>query len=54
MIFVSGFAITKILFTKKNKKSRLPCDNLAHDLRTYEPFYVFEGAYDGLIQVFQA
>ena len=60
MIVVSGFPITKILFTKIKTKTRLPCDNLAHaynvqhtrpaiNLRTYEPFYLFEGAYDGLI-----
>ena len=65
MIFASGFPITKILFTKIKTKTRLPCDILAHaynmhdiNLRTYEPFYLFEGAfevaYDGLIQVFQA
>ena len=58
MIFVSCFPITKILFTKIKTKTRLPCDNLAHaynihdqqkNLRTYEPFYLFESAYDGLI-----
>ena len=59
MIFVSGFPITKILFTKIKTKTRLPCDNLvqhtrlAINLRIYEPFYLFEGAYDGLIQVFK-
>ena len=68
MIFVSGFPITKILFTKIKIKSRLPCDNnysecVQHTrpaiyLQTYEPFYLFEGAfegaYNGLIQGFQA
>ena len=44
MIFVSGFPITKILFTKKKKKkkSRLPCDNLAHAYNMYDRQYTFE------------
>ena len=41
MIFVSGFPITKILFTKK-KKSRLPCDNLAHAYNKHDRQYTFE------------
>ena len=47
MIFVSGFPITKILFTKilftkKKKKSRLPCDNLAHEYNIHDRQYTFE------------
>ena len=42
MIFVSGFPITKILFTKKKKKSRLPCDNLAHAYNIHDRQYTFE------------
>ena len=42
MIFVSGFPITKILFMKKKKKSRLPCDNLAHAYNMYDRQYTFE------------
>ena len=43
MIFVSGFPITKILFTKKErKKSRLPCDNLAHAYNIHDRQYTFE------------
>ena len=41
MIFVSCFPITKILFTKK-KKSRLPCDNLAHAYNIHDRQYTFE------------
>ena len=42
MIFVSGFPITKILFTKKRSKSRLPCDNLAHAYNIHDRKYTFE------------
>ena len=42
MIFVSGFPITKILFTKKKKKSRLPCDNLAQAYNIHDRQNTFE------------
>ena len=43
MIFVSGFPITQILFTKKkSKKSRLRCDNLAHAYNIHDQQYTFE------------
>ena len=42
VIFVSGFPITKILFTKIKKKSRLPCDNLAHAYNIHDRQYNFE------------
>ena len=42
MIFVSGFPITKILFTKIKNKSRLPRDNLAHAYNIHDRQNTFE------------
>ena len=43
MIFESGFPITKKKITKKKKKkSRFPCDNLAHAYNIHDRQYTFE------------
>ena len=42
MIFVSCFPITKILFTKINTKTWLPCDNLAHAYNIHDRQITFE------------